>query len=298
MVSHGEKSILRKIVTHPAFLLVAGFIIAIFTRIAIEAPAQAFLPEPGRTGWQDLLISCAVSGMGVFTLWLIVCIIDRKSFSDLSLPGWLKEWGYGAAVGTGAMTAVVAVIAVLGGYKIVGHNGPEVLIGVLSMAIISGVWEEVVIRGIIFKYLEQWLGSIAALALSALLFGALHLGNPNSSWLAAIAIALEAGILLGAIYMLTRRLWAAIGLHMAWNSVQGGVFGVAVSGTEVKGFLVSKSSGPDILSGGAFGAEASLPAILICTAIGFYFLLKAYQKGRVVNASWYRFKTGEAAPVE
>lgn len=296
MSDTNDASTFRKIITHPALLLILGFVLAVFMRIAIEAPAQAFFPAPGRTDWQDLLISCAVSAAGVFVLWFLVCIIAHLPLQDFSLTGWFNEYGYGLAVGAGAMTAVVAIIAAMGGYHITGYNGPKVLIGIISMAIISGIWEEVVLRGIVFKYLEQWLGSIAALLLSALLFGVLHLGNPNASWLAALAIALEAGILLGAIYMLTRRLWAAIGLHMAWNSVQGGVFGVAVSGTEVKGFLVSKSSGPDILSGGAFGAEASLPAIIVCTAVGLYFLWRAYQNGQVVNPSWHRFKTGMALP--
>ena len=259
---------------------------------------QAVAPQQGRSDWADLANSLIMAAFCVLGYLLFVKFIERKQFSDFALPGAGREWFFGAAVGAGAMALVVGIIAALGGYQIIGHNGPEILVGVLSVAIISGIVEEVLFRGVIFRLLEQWLGSIAALAISALLFGALHLGNPNASLLAGSAIALEAGILLGAIYMLTRRLWAAIGLHMAWNSIQGGVFGVAVSGTEVKGLLVSKSSGPDILSGGAFGAEASLPAIIICTAIGLYFLLRAYQKGRVVNASWYRFKTGEAAPAE
>ncbi len=100
--------------------------------------------------------------------------------------------------------------------------------------------------------------------------------------------------MLGAIYMLTRRLWAAIGLHMAWNSVQGGVFGIKVSGTDVPGLLISKSSGSELLTGGAFGAEASLPAIILCTAVGICFLWRAKQKGQVVAPSLHRFKTGEA----
>ncbi|MGB5078440.1 MAG: CPBP family intramembrane glutamic endopeptidase, partial [Sphingorhabdus sp.] len=102
---------------------------------------------------------------------------------------------------------------------------------------------------------------------------------------------------LGAIYMLTRRLWAAIGLHMAWNFTQGGIFGVAVSGFETSGLLKPVMEGPDLLTGGAFGAEASLPAICLCTATGFYFLYRAYRSGRFVFPSWHRFKTGEEQPL-
>lgn len=194
------------------------------------------------------------------------------------------------------MAATVGIIAALGGYHITGYNDAHVLTAVLSMALVSGIPEEILFRGILFRFLEKWLGSIAALAISAFLFGAGHIFNPNSSWLAAFAIAVEAGVLLGAVYMVTRRLWAAIGLHMAWNATQGGVFGVAVSGTDVKGLIISQPKGSEWITGGAFGAEASLPAILLCTAVGLYFLWKAYHAGHFIAPSWHRFKTGEALP--
>ncbi len=289
-------SFIRRIVTHPAFLLVFGFIAVVLARLAVEIPAEIIAPQRGRTDIVELVVYSLAAGASVLMYFLIVRFIERKPFDDFGLPGAGREWLMGAGIGAGAMSLTIGAIAALGGYEITGHNGPRILIAVLSMAIISGVFEEVLIRGVVFRFLEQWLGSIAALALSAFLFGALHLANPGASWLAAIAIALEAGIMLGAIYMLTRRLWAAIGLHMAWNAAQGGIYGVKVSGTDVKGLLVSQSHGSDLLSGGAFGAEASLPAILICTSIGLYVLWLAARKGRFIAPSWYRFKTGENPP--
>jgi uncharacterized protein len=292
-----QSSIFRRSVTHPVFLLIFGFITVIAARIAIEAPFQAIWPPNGRTDVDDLIVSILAAGASVLMYWVIVRFIERKPFVDFSLTGAGREWLLGAAIGAGAMSFTIGVIAAFGGYEITGHNGVRVLVGVLGMAIISGVFEEVLIRGVVFRFIEQWLGSVVALALSAFLFGALHLGNPGASWLAAIAIALEAGIMLGAIYMLTRRLWAAIGLHMAWNAAQGGVYGVKVSGTDVKGLLVSEVHGSDLLTGGTFGAEASVPAILICTAIGLYILWLAYKKGRFIAPSIHRFKTGEAAQI-
>ena len=192
------------------------------------------------------------------------------------------------------MVVTIGAIAALGGYHVIGRNGPAVLLIIAAVSIQSGLVEEIIIRGIFFRFTEQWLGSWAALISSAALFGALHLANPNATPLAAFAIAIEAGILLAAIYMVTRRLWAAIGLHMAWNFTQGGIFGVAVSGNDIKGLLISQSSGSPLVSGGQFGAEASVPAMLICTAIGLYFLRRAHREGQFVRASWHRFKTGEA----
>ncbi len=294
MTLHTSKSIFQRIVTHPAFLLIAGLVIVAGSMALASALLRIAYPEPVNTDITELIVFTVISVFCVLGYWLFTHFIERKPFADFGLPGAAKEWLFGIAMGAGVMSLVVGIIALFGGYKVVGQNGPEVLIGVLGVAIISGITEEILFRGIIFRFFEQWLGSISALSISALLFGFAHIGNPGSSWLAAFAIAIEAGIMLGAIYMLTRRLWAAIGLHMAWNSVQGGVFGIKVSGTDVPGLLISKSSGPELLTGGAFGAEASLPAIILCTAVGVYFLWRAKQMGQVVAPSLHRFKTGEA----
>ena len=79
--------------------------------------------------------------------------------------------------------------------------------------------------------------------------------NPEATWIAVLCIAVEAGVLLAAAYITTRRLWLPIGLHFAWNFTQGGIFGVPVSGFRVRGLLKSTLTGPELLSGGAFGAE-------------------------------------------
>ena len=294
MTLQSSKSVFQRIVTHPAFLLITGLVIVAVSLGLANALMRILYPQPVNTDISELIVFTVISAFCVFGYWLFTHYVERKPFADFGLPGAAKEWLFGIAIGAGVMSLVVGIIALLGGYKVVGQNGPDVLVGVLGVAIISGITEEILFRGIIFRFFEQWLGSIAALSISALLFGFAHIGNPGASWLAAFAIAIEAGIMFGAIYMLTRRLWAAIGLHMAWNSVQGGVFGIKVSGTDVPGLLISKSSGSELLTGGAFGAEASLPAIILCTAVGICFLWRAKQKGQVVAPSLHRFKTGEA----
>ena len=154
------------------------------------------------------------------------------------------------------------------------------------------------LRGLFFRLVEAWLGSWAGLILSAVLFGALHLGNDNATLLAGAAIALEAGVMLAALFMVTRRLWAVIGLHAAWNFAQGGVFGIAVSGNAVNGLLVPRISGPEWLTGGAFGAEASLPAVVICTAFGGAMLVLAARRGQFMPPVWVRRRQGAGAGLQ
>ena len=146
-------------------------------------------------------------------------LIRRRTIRELSGPGRLRELGAGLGWGAALMVAVFAVLAVIGSYRItaVGWN-KGILIG-LAAGIIAGVGEELLFRGILLRLLEAWLGSWWALAVTAVLFGAVHLGNADATAFGAVAIALEAGILLGACYLVTRRLWFAIGLHAAWNFV-------------------------------------------------------------------------------
>ena len=109
------------------------------------------------------------------------------------------------------------------------------------------------------------LGTWLALLISALVFGLLHLANPNATLMAGLAIALEAGLMLAAAYLLTGRLWLSMGIHFAWNFTQGGIFGAAVSGQTSSGIFSSVLQGPALLTGGDFGAEASVVAMVVCS---------------------------------
>ncbi len=84
--------------------------------------------------------------------------------------------------------------------------------------------------------------------------------------MAALAVALEAGLMLAALYVLTGRLWASIGAHIAWNFTQGYVFGARVSGVDLGPSLYRAepvAGAGTFWTGGPFGPEASWPAVLL-----------------------------------
>ena len=142
--------------------------------------------------------------------------------------------------------------------------------------------------GVLFRILEQGLGSWIALGLSAVVFGLMHAANPGATATSVFAIALEAGVLLAAAFMFSRRLWFVYGLHAAWNFCQGTLYGIPVSGTTADGWLVSTRTGPDWLSGGVFGAEASVVAIALCSACTLVLLRMALRNGTIVPPAWIR----------
>lgn len=271
---------LRAATRHPFILMLAGLVVMISSGVLLSTLLAALHIDKDNAPVLRFIafIVMAVLMLGVY--WLFARQIEQREAADISLHHAGRELLMGLGLGFGAMAATIGVMALFGGYRVTGTNDVTVLFPVMAMAVTTGVSEEIILRGIIFRNLELWLGSWVALAISAALFGAAHLANPHASLLAGFAIAIEAGILLAALYMLTGRLWGAIGLHAGWNFTQGGIFGVAVSGSEETGILANQISGPELLTGGAFGAEASLPAMIVCTGMGLVCLWLAWKRGR------------------
>jgi membrane protease YdiL (CAAX protease family) len=284
--------ILRAAPTRLLIYLVA--LIGIATLDSFGAKKLGTLAGLGKPGRFDLFTAFAVP-MSVVGYAGLVRWLERRRASEVAGPGVLRELGLGVLAGAGLFSMTIGIIALLGGYAVTGREPVAVLAGAIAMAIESGVLEELLLRGVVFRVLEEWLGTWAALVLSAALFGAIHLGNPHATAWSATAIAIEAGTLLAAAYMLTRRLWFAMGLHGAWNYTQGAIFGVAVSGNDVPGLLRSEPRGPDWISGGEFGAEASVIAALVCSLAAVAMMRAAIKKDGVVAPSWVRKRRALAA---
>ncbi len=213
---------------------------------------------------------------------LIVGSIGGRPGLGLRGRGKLAELALGLALGAALLTLAVGVIALFGGYRVTGISASPQLLAPLAIGIGAGVVEEVVFRGILLRVLETWLGSWAALAITSLLFGLIHLMNPGASILTALGLVIEAGVLLGAAYLLTRRLWLAFGLHIVWNTLLAGVFSSAVSGSGTQsGLLVAEVSGPTWLTGGSMGIEGSLLTVLLGFVAGILMLVLAARRGHL-----------------
>lgn len=253
---------------------------------ALQRGGRALRIEPGSA------LSAALGGVliaGTFAVYAAyVRLVERRPAVELGAAGALREGAAGALVGAALFAATMLVLWPLGAWRLVGIAGPGVPLRSLVAALVAGCVEEVLVRGVLFRILEESLGSWIALGLSASIFGLLHAFNPGASVVSTLAIALEAGVLLAAAYMYARRLWLVVGLHAAWNFTEGGIFGAAVSGGQGRGLLAVRFQGSDALTGGAFGPEASIVAVLICLAAGIGFLALARRHGRVVRPSWRR----------
>jgi membrane protease YdiL (CAAX protease family) len=186
-------------------------------------------------------------------------------------------------LGVGLFAAVIVAIAVLGGYQVLGWGSPAGALALVGFMAAAAVTEELIFRGILFRIVEQWAGTWIALVVTAALFGLSHLFNPHATVWGALAIAIEAGAMLAAAYAVTRRLWVPIGLHFGWNYAASALFGTAVSGNDTPDGLVrAVMNGPTALTGGDFGPEASVFAVLFGTVLTVVFLWLAHCRGRLV----------------
>lgn len=212
----------------------------------------------------------------------LVRYVERRAATELSIGAAPRELGLGLLLGMLMFCAVMAILAGSGLYE-VRLKGFEPAWKAAGAAIEAGIVEELLVRGIILRLLWRAFGPAVAFAGSAALFGAGHLPNDGASLFAAVCIAIEAGVMLGAFYALTGRLWVSMGIHAAWNFTQGYAFGAAVSGGSLGASLATStvvSGYPDWLTGGAFGPEASLPALAICGTVGLVAMWLSWKAGR------------------
>ena len=231
-------------------------------------------PWPGQPIGMALQIAAAI-----LVMWLVATKIASRPVYELERQGAVREFAYGGIVGAGLVTFSVLVLLAVGAYEITDVTVGRGLLTGLLLGLGSAFGEEVVMRGILLRVLLGELGTTAALAITSLMFGVLHLGNPHSSLLGSVGIALQAGLLFGAAYLLTRRLWLAIGIHAAWNFMQTAIFGLNVSGVPTEpGLLVARLQGPDWLSGGGVGIEGSIVTIALGLIVSLVMLCAAISK--------------------
>lgn len=214
---------------------------------------------------------------------VVTCLIERRTPTELLSRTSLSQALIGLLAGTTLFSAIVGMLWLLGVYHVTGFN-PHAnwVTALLMVGIGAGVGEELMFRGVLFRIAEEGLGTWTALIVSALFFGAAHIANPGATLWSSAAIAIEAGLLFGLLYHVTRSLPLCMGLHAAWNFAQGTIYGIPVSGLKADGWLVSTRSGPDWLSGGIFGAEASVIALALCLLCSVALLVVALRRRSVV----------------
>lgn len=285
----------KRILNFPLVAMLVALALTVAV-IALVGFAGGVLSEAlGREIREPLVVMTVIACLIVLQKTVLRRLGERKH-DDLPFASAARGLALGTLAAAVLFSLIVGIAALLGAYLIAGWGGMSGWVFVLFWAgFNAGFVEELIFRGILFRWIEEFGGSWAALVITSALFGLVHIGNENATWFSSFTIAVEAGLMLGGAYMLTRSLWAPIGLHFGWNITQGLVWDVPVSGNDVDGLVDARLAGDPLISGGAFGLEASVIALVVAGAFGVWLVVRAARAGEVMQPWWVRRRLAAAS---
>jgi uncharacterized protein len=272
----------RRFFAFPLVRLVA--IVAIFIGVVFAANAAHLHLNRALEGWILLAILAAI-------VLLVERFAVRRGPSEIGFDprNIIRDTLLGLALGTMLFSLVIIELVATRSYQFDGVQWTNAALYAALWLLPGAALEELLFRGVLFRLLAEWSGTWIALGVSSALFGASHLLNPGATWFSTAAIAIEAGVLLGAAFIATRSLWFPIALHFAWNFCEGPVYGTQLSGMTIGHSLIrAQMSGPVWLTGGAFGPEASVPALVTCLVAAVALLVYASRTGSIVPCPWFQ----------
>lgn len=254
----------------------SGWVIAVFVVVAVGVGFAASIPAAylgSGAGVDDprVFFDTLPSLIAALAATLL-CALVFKEPVGLAHPSPAKQWTIGVLLGLGMLAAATVVPSVVGVnvLRFTGAGSTRLLTaGVQQLVCLApaAIGEELLLRGVPLRALSRGTHPVFAVALTGSVFGALHLTNPNATWIAAVNVALV-GLWFGALTVRTGSLWLSLGLHAAWNWAEGFLFGQPVSGmTPGTAVFTSALHEAGFWSGGAFGPEASgWTAVLLASA--------------------------------
>jgi membrane protease YdiL (CAAX protease family) len=280
---HGRRSLRRRAPLRLLVFFVVLLLGDVGAQLALGWSAAHAPPRLADLAVLGVSVALAAALFGIYAV-LVHRMEFRKATEISSRPGQLLA---GALLGFALFATVIGLIHVVGSAQRFGVSSSFAVILPLATSMLAAVGEELALRGAVFRIVEERRGTLVALFISAAIFGLLHALNPGATVVSTVAIAIEAGVLLGASYALSRNLWLPIGLHFGWNFTEGGIFGASVSGGAAgKGVFTFTLIGPTLLTGGSFGPEASVIAIAVCLIVALVLIAFCARAGRWKRVIW------------
>lgn len=253
-------------------------LLAVCVPVALVLVLSSQIPDKAmRAYWPPLLAALVAYGGYAF----YVRRVERRRLSELRGPAGVRELGAGLALGAALFLATVGVLVASGSYQLTGTGDWTILARSFTEMVFVALVEEILFRGVLFRLPEHALGTWWALVLSPLIFALAHLPNAGITMLAVLNTAL-AGLLFAAAYLATRRLWLPIGAHFAWNFISDGVFSLPTSGHPARGLLQGQLTGPEWLTGGAYGLEGSAITFAVMSLATVLLLRRAMHAGHIL----------------
>ena len=265
--------------------LILGLVSSLFLLISLLFPAST-----GGESVDTSLVAFTIELVSILlATWLARRFIDRRSFRSLGFKLSRQSWidlAVGFAIPGIMMGAIFAFELFIGWTTFERWAWQSTEPGSVAVGMVTGLFafilvgfsEEILSRGYHLQNLKDGLNLGWAVVISSGIFALLHAANPSSSWISTLGI-LFAGFFLAFGWIRTGQLWLPIGLHIGWNFFEGNVFGFPVSGLTTFRLIHHTTSGPEIITGGAFGPEAGL-ILLPAMALGILMIYLYTKNGQ------------------
>jgi membrane protease YdiL (CAAX protease family) len=207
----------------------------------------------------------------VAAMALTIRFVDHRPLQTFGIglmPGWRRQFVFGILLSAAMLAVLLAGCEAAGSLSIhwtAGQAPMTSLVATFGILLFAALNEELIFRGFPLQILMDGLGEWPGIIAMSVLFGAVHLNNPNASVLGTVNTII-AGVLLSLAYARTRSLWTSYAIHLGWNVGLGFVLGFALSGLDIASLWTTGVAGSDTILGGKYGPEGGLLATFIFAA--------------------------------
>jgi uncharacterized protein len=275
----------RKLLHFPIVKIILGIGLCFGTLVAVQnlITKPLLYPIISIVPIREMIVNYISIGVLLASYYYLFSFYDKRKISELSGKKLIWELPGGFIFGFSVLSLVVLILYLAGYYSISGDVDFSYLLAPFSVLVVAALLEEIVFRLIIYRILEEWIGTYRALLFAAILFSLPHLSNDNVSVL-SVFLLLVFGFTHGIMYTYTKRLWLPFAFHLGWNFAQP-FYGSRLSGIEnTDAIIKSEFEGPKIFTGSGFGIEDSIFSILFLLFVGVVFLQLSRKEGKIVKS--------------
>ena len=275
---------LKRVIDFPLMKIILGIGICLLILIGfqnfISKPFFYFLIDSKPIA--DTFINYTSVAVLLLTYYYLFGLYEKRQINELSRKGIVKVLSGGFLLGFSILSFVILVLYLLGYYKIIQFSGFSYFLAPFSFLVIAALIEEILFRAILYRILENWLGTYIVLVIVSIMFELPHVFNDNVTLL-SVVLGLLFGFAHGIMYTYTKRVWLPFAFHLGWNFAQP-FYDSNLSGLEDVGSVFkAEFNGPELITGSIYGIEDSILSISLLFIVCLVFLRLAIKHNKIVK---------------
>lgn len=250
-----------------ALMMLGDLTVALLFDFLFQATHLADMPR-----WAMVLLRSIGTIVGTYGLFFMyVKKVLKANMADFRIGKFNIQFIYIICAIALPLFVTTCFIATGGKFFYNGLHSEKISIAIIaiSLALKAGIIEEMVFRGYVMKLIEAKWNRATAVLLPSFIFGLMHISSMGKIDTVGLLLLLCAGTSVGIMFSLVTyhngSVWASSIIHMVWNTVMISnilLIYTGSTGDSASVFSIALPTNAPILTGGAFGAEASIFSII------------------------------------